>query len=163
MIIFIYNGIRKTIAPIEKFSNVAKKIANGDFTTELPQIHSQDEIMELHSSFEYLQHSLVKYIDELKSTTANKERIESELRIARGIQMGMIPKSFPAFPERKDIDLAAKLVPAKEDLIIMHPLPRINEISVAVDDDPRAYYFTQAKNGMYVRMALILKMLEVTV
>ena len=45
----------------------------------------------------------------------------------------------------------------------MHPLPRINEISVAVDDDPRAYYFTQAKNGMYVRMALILKMLEVTV
>ena len=56
-----------------------------------------------------------------------------------------------------------KLVPAKEDLIIMHPLPRINEISVAVDDDPRAYYFTQAKNGMYVRMALILKMLEVTV
>lgn len=114
MIIFIYNGIRKTIAPIEKFSNVAKKIANGDFTTELPQIHSQDEIKELHSSFEYLQHSLVKYIDELKSTTANKERIESELRIARGIQMGMIPKSFPAFPERKDIDLAAKLVPAKE-------------------------------------------------
>ena len=56
-----------------------------------------------------------------------------------------------------------KLIPAKEDLIIMHPLPRINEISVAVDDDPRAYYFTQAKNGMYVRMALILKMLEVTV
>ncbi len=56
-----------------------------------------------------------------------------------------------------------KLIPAKEDLIIMHPLPRINEISVAVDDDPRAYYFTQAKNGMYARMALILKMLEVTV
>ncbi|MGM9589292.1 MAG: aspartate carbamoyltransferase [Faecousia sp.] len=56
-----------------------------------------------------------------------------------------------------------KLVPAKEDLVIMHPLPRVNEISVAVDDDPRACYFAQAKNGMYVRMALILKMLEVTV
>ena len=56
-----------------------------------------------------------------------------------------------------------KLVPAKEDLCIMHPLPRVNEISVAVDDDPRAVYFPQAKNGMFIRMALILKMLEVTV
>ena len=56
-----------------------------------------------------------------------------------------------------------KLIPAKKDLCIMHPLPRVNEISVAVDDDPRAMYFTQAKNGMFIRMALILKMLEVTV
>ena len=56
-----------------------------------------------------------------------------------------------------------KLIPAKKDLCIMHPLPRVNEISVAVDDDPRAMYFPQAKNGMYIRMALILKMLEVTV
>jgi len=56
-----------------------------------------------------------------------------------------------------------KLVPAKKDMIIMHPLPRVNEISVAVDDDPRAMYFPQAKNGMFIRMALILKMLEVTV
>ena len=56
-----------------------------------------------------------------------------------------------------------KLQPAKEDMIVMHPLPRVNEISVSVDDDPRAAYFTQAKNGMFIRMALILKMLEVTV
>ncbi len=56
-----------------------------------------------------------------------------------------------------------KLIPAKEDLTILHPLPRVNEISVEVDDDPRACYFAQAKNGMYVRMALILKLLEVTV
>ena len=56
-----------------------------------------------------------------------------------------------------------KLEPAKEDLVIMHPLPRVNEISVAVDDDPRAHYFDQARNGMYIRMALILKMLEVEV
>ena len=56
-----------------------------------------------------------------------------------------------------------KLVPAKEDLTILHPLPRVNEISVDVDDDPRACYFAQAKNGMYVRMALILKLLEVTI
>ena len=56
-----------------------------------------------------------------------------------------------------------KLAPAKQDMIVMHPLPRVNEISVAVDDDPRAMYFTQAKNGMFIRMALILKMLEVQV
>ena len=56
-----------------------------------------------------------------------------------------------------------KLVPAKKDMIVMHPLPRVNEISVTVDDDPRAAYFPQAKNGMFIRMALILKMLEVTV
>ena len=54
-----------------------------------------------------------------------------------------------------------KLRTAKESLTIMHPLPRVNEISVAVDKDPRACYFKQVKNGKYVRMALILKLLEV--
>ena len=54
-----------------------------------------------------------------------------------------------------------KLNSAKSDLTIMHPLPRVNEISVAVDDDPRACYFKQVLNGKYMRMALILKLLEV--
>ena len=114
MISMSYNGIRKVVSPVEDFSDVAKKIAQGEFNAELPQIHSEDELKELHDSFEYLQTSLIQYIDELKSTTANKERIESELRIAHAIQMGMIPKSFPAFPEREDLVLSAKLVPAKE-------------------------------------------------
>ena len=56
-----------------------------------------------------------------------------------------------------------KLVPAKADLTIMHPLPRVNEISVKVDDDPRACYFDQVRNGKYTRAALILKLLEVKV
>ena len=56
-----------------------------------------------------------------------------------------------------------KLRTAKDDLNILHPLPRVNEISVAVDDDPRACYFKQALNGKYMRMALILKLLEVAV
>ena len=55
----------------------------------------------------------------------------------------------------------AKLKNAKKDLCIMHPLPRVNEISVAVDDDPRACYFKQVLYGKYMRMALILKLLEV--
>ena len=53
-----------------------------------------------------------------------------------------------------------KLVNAKEDLCIMHPLPRVNEISVAIDKDPRACYFKQVLNGKYMRMALMLKLLE---
>ena len=114
MIALSYKGIRKVVAPIEDFSDVAKKIATGKFDVELPNITSQDELKELHDSFEYLQQSLVKYIEELKDTTANQERIESELRIASSIQMGMLPKQFPAFPERNDISLWAKLVPAKE-------------------------------------------------
>ena len=56
-----------------------------------------------------------------------------------------------------------KLSAAREDMLILHPLPRVNEISVEVDDDPRAVYFRQAKYGVYVRMALILTLLEVNV
>lgn len=54
-----------------------------------------------------------------------------------------------------------KLVNAKKDLCIMHPLPRVNEISIDVDDDPRACYFKQAEYGVFIRMALILKLLEI--
>ena len=56
-----------------------------------------------------------------------------------------------------------KLIPAKEDMIVMHPLPRVNEISVRVDEDKRACYFQQVLNGKFMRMALILKLLEVEV
>ena len=114
MMFLSYNGIRVVVAPVEEFSDVAKKIADGEFNAELPKIHSNDELKELHNSFEHLQHSLVKYIDDLKSTTANKERIESELRIARALQLGMVPKVFPPFPEREDVDLFARVIPARE-------------------------------------------------
>lgn len=53
-----------------------------------------------------------------------------------------------------------KLDNAKKDLCIMHPLPRVNEISTEVDDDPRACYFKQVENGRYIRMALILSLLN---
>ncbi|MEK6263200.1 MAG: aspartate carbamoyltransferase, partial [Clostridium sp.] len=54
-----------------------------------------------------------------------------------------------------------KMKKAKSDMIILHPLPRVNEIAVELDNDPRACYFKQAKYGMYVRMALIAKLLGV--
>ncbi|WP_456108855.1 aspartate carbamoyltransferase [Roseburia hominis] len=57
----------------------------------------------------------------------------------------------------------AKMELAKEDMLVLHPLPRVNEISVEVDDDPRAAYFKQAQYGVYVRMALILTLLDIRV
>ncbi len=57
----------------------------------------------------------------------------------------------------------AKMALAKDDMLVLHPLPRVNEISVEVDDDPRAIYFKQVQYGVYVRMALILTLLEITV
>ena len=57
----------------------------------------------------------------------------------------------------------AKMELAKPDMLVLHPLPRVNEIAVEVDDDPRAAYFKQAKYGVYVRMALILTLLEIEV
>lgn len=57
----------------------------------------------------------------------------------------------------------AKMELAGEDMLVLHPLPRVNEISVEVDDDPRAVYFKQARYGVYVRMALILTLLGITV
>ena len=56
-----------------------------------------------------------------------------------------------------------KMDMAKSDMIVLHPLPRVNEISVEIDDDPRAAYFRQVQNGVYVRMALILTLLEIKV
>jgi aspartate carbamoyltransferase catalytic subunit len=56
---------------------------------------------------------------------------------------------------------AEKMSYASPETYVLHPLPRVNEISVEVDNDPRAQYFQQAKNGMYVRMALILKLLGI--
>ncbi len=85
-------------------------------------------------------------LDVLYMTRVQKERFFNEEDYLR------LRDSYILTPE--------KLVNAKEDLTILHPLPRVNEISTAVDDDPRACYFKQARNGKYARMALILKLLE---
>lgn len=84
-------------------------------------------------------------LDILYMTRVQKERFFNEQDYIR------LKDSYVLTPE--------KLVNAKESMRILHPLPRVNEISVAVDDDPRACYFRQALNGKYIRMALILKLL----
>ena len=106
--------ISKLTRPLNTFASSARKIARGDFQAQLPEIRSRDEMRELRDSFSYMQSELAGYIANLRRTTSIKEKIESELRIARDIQMGMIPKTFPPFPARKEIGLYAVLNPARE-------------------------------------------------
>lgn len=106
--------MKRQLKPLVQLSDSALKIAKGDFHAELPEIETHDEMSHLKNSFEYMQKSLVTYIDELKRTTSTKERIESELRIASDIQRQMVPSVFPPFPERSDLDVFAILNPAKE-------------------------------------------------
>ncbi len=106
--------IGKMTAPLHAFSESAGKIAEGDFNAPLPEIKSRDEMFMLKESFHHMQLSLTDYIERLTETTSAKERIESELNIAREIQMSMIPKIFPPYPERHDIDIYASMRPAKE-------------------------------------------------
>ena len=88
-------------------------------------------------------------LDILYMTRVQKERFFNEEDYVR------LKDSYILTPE--------KLVNAKADLSILHPLPRVNEISVAVDQDPRATYWKQVKNGKFIRMALILKLLGIEV
>ncbi|MEG1644853.1 MAG: SpoIIE family protein phosphatase [Alistipes sp.] len=106
--------IKRLMKPLEGFALSAKEIAHGNFEAHLPEIKSEDEMKTLHDSFVYMQQSLATYMAELKLSTASKERIESELNIAHKIQMGMLPRIFPPFPEREDVELYATLKPAKE-------------------------------------------------
>lgn len=106
--------LRHMLRPLERFSRSAKEIAKGHFDTPLPEIKTKDEMKELYDSFNTMQTSLTDRIEELKAANEQKGRIEGELQTARHIQMSMIPKTFPAFPERTDIDIFATLKPAKE-------------------------------------------------
>ena len=91
--------------------------------------------------------SVMPELDILYMTRVQRERFFNEEDYLR------LKDSYILTPE--------KLKTAKQDLCIMHPLPRVNEISVAVDDDPRACYFKQVRTGRYIRMALIMKMLGI--
>ena len=106
--------IKRTARPLKQLAVSANEVAKGNFKTSLPQIKHNDEIRLLRDSFEGMQHSLTEYIDELKDTTASKAAIENELKVAHDIQMSMLPKTFPPYPERDDVDIYGKLTPAKD-------------------------------------------------
>ena len=117
LLLMLYLFIRiitRELQPLRRLAHEAETIASGQFDAELPDFQRVDEIGQLSHSFGNMQQSLVKYIDELKNTTAQKASIESDLRIASGIQMGMLPEKFPTRDDRDDVQLYASLTPAKE-------------------------------------------------
>ena len=111
--IFGRRAIKKATQPLKQLAISADEVAKGRFDTRLPDIKSRDEIHLLRDSFENMQHSLTRYVNELRDTTAQKASMESELKIAHDIQMNMLPKTFPPYPERDDIDIYGTLTPAK--------------------------------------------------
>lgn len=111
VIVWIAGNITR---PLRALSRATEDIGVGNLDVELPMIRSQDEVGRLSASFESMKSSLKQYIEELKETTAAKERIESELKVAHDIQMGILHKIFPPFPDRKEFDIFATIEPAKE-------------------------------------------------
>lgn len=114
----------------------------------IPEYLREEVLDEQHISYEEtsnLEEALSK-LDILYMTRVQKERFFNEEDYIRLKDSYILDKK--------------KMKYAKEDMLVLHPLPRVNEISVEVDDDPRAVYFKQAQYGVYVRMALIKMLLE---
>ena len=111
--VIVFNA-RSITKPLRQLSRATRVISTGNLDAEFPQIRSRDEVGDLSESFIYMKDSLKRYIQDLTETTAAKERIESELKIAREIQMSIIPKIFPPFPHRPEFDIFAFIEPAKE-------------------------------------------------
>ena len=115
------------LRPLKRFVTATNKVAQGDFDVELPEVKSL-EIDALRTAFYDMQKSLTQKISELKETTDSKEaveqelkdttdtkeRLEQELKVASDLQMQMLPKTYPPFPERTDIDIFGEVVTAKE-------------------------------------------------
>lgn len=114
---------------------------------KLPQ-YVKEEVFDENSEYEEVRSldEVIDKIDILYMTRIQRERFYSDAQYTRLKDSYLLDKK--------------KMDRAREDMIVMHPLPRVNEIAKEVDSDPRAVYFKQAKFGMYVRMALIIKLLE---
>ena len=140
--------IHSIIGAMSRYKNI-KFILISPEELKLPD-YTITEVLE-KNNIEYIEtNDLEKYMSELDilyMTRVQKERFFNEADYLRLKDYYILNKK--------------KLEKAKKDLCIMHPLPRVSEISTDVDDDPRAKYFEQAHNGVYIRMALILKLLEV--
>ena len=140
--------VHSLIAALSRYENI-KVVLISPEELKLPSYVKKDIL--LKKGIEYRQttdlESVMPQLDVLYMTRVQRERFFSEEEYLR------LKDSYILTPE--------KLKNAKKELAIMHPLPRVNEISVAIDDDPRACYFKQVLNGKYIRMALILKLLEV--
>jgi len=121
-IVATYFLVARISRPLKDLARCARELPDQDFTVpesslrriaDFPRRY-RDEVGGLADSFLFMEKALKQYLDDLQRTTAAKEKIESELRIAHDIQMSILPKTFPPFPKRKDLDLYATLTPAKE-------------------------------------------------
>jgi len=101
------------LKPLTRLVLAVNQISKGNFNVQLPEVKSL-EIDALRTSFLGLQSSLASYVGELEEATAKRVAMEQELKIASDIQMRMLPKTYPPFPERTDIDIYGEVVTAKE-------------------------------------------------
>ncbi len=106
-------SIKKAVKPLNQLATTADEVAKGNFNTVLPTLKSHDEIHHLRDSFVQMQQSLTCYVEDLRLATAQKAAIENEMKVAHDIQMSMLPKTFPPYPERNDLDIYGTLTPAK--------------------------------------------------
>lgn len=105
---------RSITAPLCVLAKATKEIAAGNFDAELPPVRSHDEVGMLTTAFAAMNRALKEYIRNLTETTAAKERIQSELKVATEIQANLLPRLFPPFPDRPEFDIYAAMDPAKE-------------------------------------------------
>ena len=140
--------VHSLINALSRYQGIKIVLVSPD-ELKLPSYVKKDVLQKNH--IEYVQttdlEAVMPDLDILYMTRVQRERFFNEEDYLR------LKDSYILTPE--------KLVNAKKDLCILHPLPRVNEISVAVDEDPRACYFKQVNYGRYIRMALILKLLEI--
>jgi len=108
--VYIINRLTK---PLENFADAARKMSHGNFNVELPLIEDHNELYDLRQALASMEISLNRYISDLKKTENEKAAFASELNIARNIQLAMVPKIFPPYPDRHEIDIHASLTPAK--------------------------------------------------
>ena len=139
--------VHSLIAALSRYTGI-KFILISPIELKVPSYIKKDIIVK--NGIQYVQttdlESVMPELDILYMTRVQKERFFNEEDYLR------LKDSYILTPE--------KLSNAKKDLAILHPLPRVNEIAVAIDDDPRACYFKQVYNGKIMRMSLILKLLE---
>ena len=100
--------------PLRQLAAATNEIAAGNFDVALPAAHSRDEAGMLAQNFDAMRKSLKDYIRNLTETTAAKERIQGELKVATDIQNSLLPRLFPPFPDRSEVDIFASMDSAKE-------------------------------------------------
>ena len=105
--------IQQNLKQVKRFVTAAGEMAQGNFNAELPEMRSK-EMDALRTAFMDMENSLARYVEELKTTTASNVALEQELKIASDIQQQMLPKVYPPFPERTDIDIFGEVVTAKK-------------------------------------------------